>query len=172
MWRNMRIITRNSLNLHKTSIIALDGLQVWSIPIIRECSITTAPWPKIPVRILRFFLSAFCPAGPQGANQMADWVSTVSHEYEELLASLPPLFKFLTALNGNKRGAQKRSRQERTKRYRRSVHGRGDCMIFFNLLNMKRWGILLRVSFYYDLRCSSIGIFHFVQLAPRTQRVL
>ena len=82
----MRIIISSSLNLHKTSIIALDGLQVWSIPVGRECSITTAPWPRIPARILfcfvfffPFFFSprAVCPAGPQGANQMADWVSTV-----------------------------------------------------------------------------------------------
>lgn len=38
----MRIIIRSSINLHKTSITALDGLQVWSIPIGRECSIATA----------------------------------------------------------------------------------------------------------------------------------
>lgn len=53
-----------------------------------------------------FFLNAFCPAGPQGANQMADWVSTVRLEYTKLLATLPPLFKFRT---GNKQDAQERS---------------------------------------------------------------
>lgn len=114
-WKITWIIIRSSLNLHKTSIIALDGLQVWSIPIRRECSIPTAPWPRIPARSL-LFLSAVCPAGPQGANQMADWVSTVSREYGELLSSLPPLFKFCKELHGNKRGAQKRSSSTRSAR--------------------------------------------------------
>lgn len=119
-WKKiMWIIIRSSLNLHKTSIKALDGLQVWSIPIRPECSITTAPWPRIPARSLWFFvffLSAVCPAGPQGANQMADWVSTVSREYGELLASLPPQFKFWNELHGNKRGAQERSGSTRSAR--------------------------------------------------------
>ena len=70
----MRIIISSSLNLHKTSIIALDGLQVWSIPVRRECSITTAPWPRIPARILFcfvfFFSFFFLPACslPSGAT--------------------------------------------------------------------------------------------------------
>lgn len=54
-------------------------------------------------------LSAVCPAGPQGANQMAAWVSTVSRECGELLASLPPLFKFCEELHGSDRGAHRRS---------------------------------------------------------------
>lgn len=62
----MRIIIWSSLNLHKTSIIALDGLQVWSIPIRCECSITTAPWPRIPARILLFLCSL--PSGTTGSQ--------------------------------------------------------------------------------------------------------
>lgn len=44
----MKMIIRSSLNLHKTSIIALDGLQVWNIPIRLKCGISAAPWPGIP----------------------------------------------------------------------------------------------------------------------------
>lgn len=89
----MKMIIRSSVNLHKTSIIALDGLQVWSIPIRLKCSISEAPWPSIPARI-HFFKSAVSPVGPKGANQTAVFgVICVPGALTELSVSLSPLFK-------------------------------------------------------------------------------
>lgn len=146
----MRIIISSSLNLHKTSIIALDGLQVWSIPVRRECSITTAPWPRITARILfwffffPFFFSprAVCPAGPQGANQMADWVSTVRRGVRRAFSQFTSTIQIVERAAGTRRKTrrtQERSGSTRSARRAgerreggdgRSLHGRGVCAIF------------------------------------------
>lgn len=66
--RIMRIIIQISQNLDKTSIIALEGLQVWNIPIRHECSITTTPWPRSLASILLFFSECSLPSGTTGSQ--------------------------------------------------------------------------------------------------------
>lgn len=119
-------------------------------------------------------LSAVCPAGPQGANQMAAWVSTVSRECGELLASLPPLFKFCEELHGSDRGAHRRSGWAR-----RGGGGRRAAVSVWCLIHSVRQEETTSVaqrrpsqrSFTIYVRFPW-GPPDFVRRAPRTQRAL
>lgn len=91
----MRIIIRSSLNLRKTS-----NYRVGRPPSLeyshktrmqhRYSAMVKYPCKNPPLFFLRV---QSAQRGPQGANQMADWVTTVCRVHGELLVSLPPLFK-------------------------------------------------------------------------------